>query len=85
MNPMMSEPKKIAALIVAGKDGGEKSVPVEKDNSMGKEAAAKDILSAIESKDASKLVAAFENMMELCKEYEGSEDDESEMPMVEKE
>lgn len=70
--------KKVASVIVSGLGPQEKieEAPLvegaEQDDSLAKEAAAQELISALESKDAKRLAAAFSDMLELC-EYGESE------------
>lgn len=70
---MMGDAKKKSATVIIEKP------EVESDYSPGKEAAAEDIMKAIESKDAKLLVSAFEDLFAMCSdEHEGSEMPEDE-------
>lgn len=80
---MMSDNKKKLATIIVGNMKADKpEMPpmkdeVEQDDSIAKESAAQDLLSAIEQKNTKGIVEAITNLMELC-EYE--EPEQSEMP-----
>lgn len=50
---------------------------VEQDDSIAKESAAQDLLTAIEQKDAKGIVMAFTNLMEMC-DYEEPSEEEAE-------
>jgi hypothetical protein len=92
---MLLGPNKKAAQIIAGEmkqkpyvqkmgEGG-MAIEVEiegpkQDAMMAKEAQAKKILSAMESKDPKALVSAFQGMMDLCS-YEAEEPEDEEMSM----
>lgn len=82
---MMSDKKKPATVIIsrmkAGKPDEEQKAPMspegaQDDDSMAKEAAAEELLKAIESKSPKAIADAFSSMMELC-EY-GEEESEQE-------
>lgn len=79
---IMVSKKKPSALIVAqmreGKADEMSSEPVQQDDSIAKDAAAEELLSAIHSKDAKALKEAFASMLELCGESEDSEPSEAE-------
>ena len=82
--PMNMMDNKRIAVILAGKLG--KKEEASKEPEMKKEssddmpqpdiAAAKALVSAIESRDWEKIVASFKNMMECCDMMDTSEDDE---------
>lgn len=66
---MMFDDKKKSINVIMGKlKPAEKPVPpdAEVDDSMPKEAAAEELLSAIESKSPKALLEAMESLMELC-------------------
>ena len=71
MMGLMSPAKKVAALIIGGaeKPSEEKEVDLEKEAQLD---AAKQLISAIEKKDAQAIVDSFKGMMECC----GSEGEE---------
>lgn len=78
---MLMQPKKMASIIVSSHKpdyvdnvGETKTSNVESDDSIGIEAAADSILSAIQAKDSKKLVQSLKNFFYLCEESE----DESE-------
>lgn len=68
---MADDKKKRSISIIMGKLGGPKPAEVneagdEVDSSMPKEAAAEELLAAIESKSPAGIVEALESLMELC-------------------
>jgi hypothetical protein len=80
---IMSDKKKPAALIVArmseGKKDEESEAPTNEmgdqvDDSVAKESAAEELLSALESKSPKAVAEAFDAMMELCGKYSEEED-----------
>lgn len=84
---MMSDKKKPATLIIAkmraGRPDMEEKAPMSEmggqdDDSMAKEAAAEELLKAIESKSPKAIAEAFSSMMELCGEKEEYEEKEEE-------
>lgn len=83
---MMGGDKKIASMIVAKPETKEVS-DNETDYAPGKEAAIKDVIKAIESKDAKLLLSGLEDLIAMCmdeyesKEHESEgEEEESEAP-----
>lgn len=69
---LMKDEKKIAALIVAGPEEKEVQEPKEM---VGLDAAAEEIMAAIEAKDPEILKGALKSFMQLCyEEQEGMED-----------
>lgn len=73
MNPMMSDKKKIAAVIVGGGEPREKEVgDVEQDSSIGQRSAAEELLSAIAAKDAAGVVSALKSFVQMCMAEEES-------------
>lgn len=84
---MSDDKKKLATIIVnkakSGKPEEMVEAPMEdgaeQDDSIAKETAAADLISAIESKDAKALAAAFSDLMELCEYSEPEMPESSEM------
>lgn len=76
---MSDDKKKQATLIVSKLSGNVEPKPMvdgaEQDASMGLDAAAEEILQAIESRDKSALKSALKSFMEMC-EYEEPEAEE---------
>ena len=82
---MMSDDKKKSASLIIGKMGKMSEAPknemgAEEDSSYGHMAAAEEIMSAIESKDASALKEALKSFYDMCAsdespEHEASEDE----------
>lgn len=76
----MDDKKKQAGLIIASMDGAMKKAPKNEmgdmvDASAGHEAAAQEIISAVESKDARALMAAMKSFVSMCMdEYEAEEE-----------
>jgi len=72
---MSDDGKKKSSLIIATMKAGKPSSEeaelsedgAEVDDSMPKEAAAEELMAAIESKSPAAIVEAFQSMMELCK------------------
>jgi hypothetical protein len=84
---MMGGDKKIASMIVEKKPEVKELSDNETDYSPGKEAAIKDVIKAIESKDAKLLLSGLEDLIAMCMdEYESKEhedegeEEESESP-----
>jgi hypothetical protein len=69
---LMSPNKKIAAVIIGSKPEGD-DVDLKKEAELD---AAKQLLKAIEKKDAQMIVDAFKGMMECCQEEESEEKSE---------
>jgi len=78
---MKPDKKKIAALILAKMKPQEESDNIdfvdkgsieetdEDDSSVAKKSAAEDLLSAISNQDSEMFLEAFENLVEMCKDY----------------
>lgn len=80
---MKDKKKGIASILVAklGKPGlseAPMSEGAEQDNDIALKSAAEEILSAVESKDASMLVSAMKSFYEMCDSAEDNSESESE-------
>lgn len=73
--------KSLTLMVEKGPEVKEKEESLESDYGPGKDAAAVDIISAIEKKDPGLLRAAIEDMISMCMdEYESSEMEDEEEP-----
>jgi hypothetical protein len=76
----MDNKKKAAGLIIASMDGSMKKAPKNEmgdmvDASAGHQAAAEEIIAAVESKDAKALMSAMKSFVSMCMdEYEAEEE-----------
>lgn len=78
---MMDDKKKRITTIIAKIGKPSEAAPTnemgdEIDDSMPKEAAAEELLAAIESKSPKGIIEAFESLMELCERKEESQEQE---------
>lgn len=77
---LLNDDKKKSVSLIISKIGKESKAPEKdgelQDDSMPKEAAAEELLAAIESKSAKGVVEALSALMELCSEAEEESSDE---------